>query len=235
MAQTTRIYLTHGYRGKDMDKGKVFYPKGEHDFPTPIAERLIGSGQAIRVGSTGTLQGFVGTPAQVAVTVEQVFARVQDLSDEQILDLARLNNLVIPDATTRARAIAALVEVAISPNAVLLLDLPEGEAKHTRLAADEADRQRMLHEQGKLEHAPSNPAPQAAPLVNALTGIPYADDPNFDPAVMARVRSGELAWEDRAAEKRYLIALASESNLALDDSQSKAEMIAALNTQKQTK
>lgn len=227
MADTIRIHLPHGYRGKDMGNAKIFYPAGEHDFPDVVAERLINAGQAIRVGRGGNLQSFVGTPAQVAVTVEQVFTKIEGLSDEGIIELARLNGIVIPDGTLRARAIAALVEKAVSPNAVLTLDLPSGSA-HTRLAQDEAERQRILHAQGKLEHAP--PVATVAPLVNVLTGVPYADDPAFDSVVMARVRSGDLAWESREAEKRYLIALASEKGLALDDSQTKADMIAALKT-----
>jgi len=222
---TTRIYLNHGYRGKDV--GEKFFPAGEHDFPSEIADRLIESGQALRVGR-GKLQDFVGAPQNVAVTVEQVLAAVADMDDARVIELAALNGIVIPDATTRARALAALVEAALRPNAVLNLTDVTSKAVpvQPRLATDERERLEMLHEAGKLEHHPDLPTDDP---------LPSLDDNASDARkrvelalLGGRSLPGDVDFTAREFTKDILAGYAKRLGVTHEKDATKAEIIAAL-------
>lgn len=227
---TTRIHLTAGYRGKDM--GDVYYPPGEYDFPEPIASRLIRSGQALRVSVRGKLQDFVGTPQNVAVTVEQVLAAVTDMTDEEIISLAGANEITIPAATTRAAAIAALVEAALRPDAVLSLNQTRAKAPvmHTRLARDEQEREIMLNEQGRTMHAPQvaahdDPVP---PAPGTAAAEKSAERHALEAQLALQGVLGSADLTQREYTKDILVGYGSRLGVPLEMSMTKAEMIAAL-------
>jgi hypothetical protein len=143
---TTRVYITHGYRGKDITR-EEFWPVGERDITPDQAAYLVKNGHAQYLTSSAEarrnpqLQAFVGQDASVAVSIDNVFATLEGLTDSQLIELGRLNNLTIPRTATREQAIRALVTAAVRPGAVLTLTpAPKDAVRNDLLPRNEADR-----------------------------------------------------------------------------------------------
>lgn len=232
-----RIHIKNGYRGKVITN-EEYWPIGERDVTEQQADYLVANGHAQYATSSAEarrnpqLQRFVGQDPSVAVSIDNVFAAMENLSDSQLIELGNQNGLTIARTATREQAIRALVTFAVRPGANLILTpATEGVEKNNLLPRDEADKQ--------FVKPGNNPLPSVEERDRLLR---HGSQPVSDLQYSAMTTEGKLAYEQTRGtanregvdfdyarmNKAQLIEEGSRRNLSFNEDMTKAEMIEAL-------
>lgn len=236
----TRVYILNGYRGKVIT-GEEFWSKGERDVTPAQAEYLVANGHAQYSTSSAEsranpgLQQFVGQDPSVAVSIDNVFATMEGLTDSQLIELGHLNNLTIPRTATRDQAIRALVTAAVRPGANLILSpAPKGAVINDLLPRNEADRQFVNPSQVGTLPSVEERDRLLARGQRALTDLEYSALTTEQKLEYERLRgTANVDGVDKDLSKMTkaeLIAYGAARNVALNEEMTKAEMLELLKT-----
>jgi hypothetical protein len=234
---SVRVTILNGYRGKIVTR-EEYWPKGERDVTPEQAEYLVTNGHAQYATSSAearrnpSLQRFVGQDTSVAVSVDNVFAAMEGLTDAQLIELGAQNNLTIPRTATREQAIRALVTFAVRPGANLVISPAlKGAPENDLLPRNEADRQFV---------APGNnalPTPEERDRLLSR-GLQPLSDLEYSALSADQKLAYERARQTTNVEgvdkdlgkmtKAELIEYGASRNVALNDEMTKAEMLESL-------